>query len=131
VNENTQSPQAFAEEWLRAWNHRDLEAILAHYADYAEQHSPLVVRLLGDTSGVVIGKSNLRDYFQKALAVFPGELDLELLGVFQGVNSLIVQFKSRGGLGAELMELNAEGAVRRGTAHFGVTAAKKPALSIG
>ena len=32
----------FAQEWVAAWNSRDLERILSHYADDVEVTSPLV-----------------------------------------------------------------------------------------
>ena len=108
---------AFAREWVQAWNRRDLESLLACYADDVEFTSPLAAKLLGDASGTVHGKANLREYFAKALAAFPGDLGLELLGVFQGVDSIVVHFQVRGRNGAEVMEMNREGVVRRALAH--------------
>lgn len=107
----------FAQEWVDAWNRRDLEALPAHYADDVEFRSPVAARLLGDPSGMVRGKSNLRAYFTKALAAFPGDLGLELLGVYGGVNSLVIHFQARGRRAAEFMELNSEGVVCRALAH--------------
>jgi len=112
------SAAAFGEEWLKAWKNRDLEAILAHYADDVELRSPLAVRVLGEPSGVVKGKRNLQEYLAKVLALIPREVTPELVGVFEGVSSLIVHFKSTAGTAAELMELSAEGKVRRAVAHF-------------
>jgi ketosteroid isomerase-like protein len=108
---------AFAREWVQAWNRRDLESLLACYADDVEFTSPLAAKLLGDASGTVHGKANLREYFAKALAAFPGDLGLELLGVYQGVDSIVVHFQVRGRNGAEVMEMNREGVVRRALAH--------------
>ena len=109
--------EAFANEWLQGWNQRDLEAILSHYTEDVEFHSPLVVKVLDETSGTVRGKQNLQDYFGKVLAAFPGNLDLELLGVFLGVDSIVVHFQAKGGTAAEVMELNQEGKIRRAMAH--------------
>ena len=111
------SSDAFAREWIQAWNRRDLEALLLCYADDVEFRSPLAAKLLGEASGTVHGKAKLRDYFAKALAAFPGDLDIELLGVYQGVDSLVVHFQARGRKGAEVMEMNREGVVRRALAH--------------
>jgi hypothetical protein len=108
---------AFGNDWLRSWKHRDLDAILSHYADDVELQSPLVVHLLGETSGTVVGKEKLREYFQKVLVALPEDVELELLGVFGGVDSLVVHFQAKGGQGAELMKLNAEGKARRAIAH--------------
>jgi ketosteroid isomerase-like protein len=83
--------EAIAREWVQAWNRRDLESLLSHYADDVEFRSPLAARLLDDKSGMIRGKQNLREYFVKALAAFPGDLGIEFLGVYQGVESVIVQ----------------------------------------
>jgi ketosteroid isomerase-like protein len=108
----------FAREWVQAWNRRDLESLLSHYADDVEFRSPLAAKLLGGTSGVVRGKQNLRGYFTKALAAFPGDLGIELLGVYDGVESVVVHFQARGRRGAEFMEMDNDGLVRRALAHL-------------
>lgn len=108
---------AFAREWVQAWNRRDLESLLSCYADDVEFRSPLAAKLLGDSSGTVHGKANLREYFAKALAAFPGDLGIELLGVYQGVDSVVVHFQARGRRGAEVMEMNRDGVVGRALAH--------------
>jgi ketosteroid isomerase-like protein len=112
---------AFAREWIQAWNRRDLESLLACYSDDVEFRSPLAAKLLGEPSGTVHGKANLREYFAKALAAFPGDLGIELLGVFQGMDSIVVHFQVRGRNGAEVMEMNREGVVRRALAHSQAT----------
>ena len=110
---DTEQTETFAKGWIQAWNQRDLEAVLSHYAEDVKFQSPLVVKLLVETSGTVRGKQNLREYFRKALAAFPGDIELELLGVYQGVNSLLVHFQAKGRSAVEVMELNEEGKVRR------------------
>jgi len=69
--------------------------------------------LLGDPSGTVRGKHHLREYFQKVLTTFPEPPDTELLGVYQGVESLLVHFQGRGRKGIEVMELNQKEKIRR------------------
>ncbi|HEY3119810.1 MAG TPA: nuclear transport factor 2 family protein [Vicinamibacteria bacterium] len=112
-----QRAEAFGKDWIQAWNQRDLEAVLSHYTEDVEFQSPLVVKLLGETSGTVRGKQNLREYFRKGLAAFPGDLDIELLGVYAGVDSLVIHFQAKGRTGAEVMELDRDGKVRRAMAH--------------
>ena len=107
----------FAREWIQAWNHRDVESLLSLYADDVEFRSRLVAKIVGDASGTISGKENLRQYFQKAFAAFSGELGLELTAVYQGVNSVVVLFQVHELKGAELMEFNASGAVCRAYAH--------------
>ena len=108
---------AFATQWIEAWKRRDLDALLSHYADDVEFRSPLAAKL-GEASGTVRGKPSLRAYFAKALAAFPGELDIELLGVYHGVDSLVVHFEARGRKGAEVMEFGTNQVVRRAAAHI-------------
>ena len=110
---DAQQTEGFAKGWIQAWNRRDLEAVLSHYTEDIEFQSPLVVKLLGETSGTVRGKQNLREYFRKALAAFPGDIELELLGAYQGVNSMLVHFQAKGRKAVEVMELNQEGKVCR------------------
>ena len=110
---DAQQTEAFAKGWIQAWNQRNLESVLSHYTEDVEFQSPLVVKLLGETSGTLRGKQNLREYFRKALAAFPGDIEIELLGVYQGVNSLLVHFQAKGRSAVEVMELNEAGKVRR------------------
>ncbi len=110
---DAQETEAFAREWVQAWNRRDLDSVVSHYTEDVEFRSPLVVKLLGEPSGTVQGKQSLRAYFRKALAAFPGDLELQLLGVYQGLDSLLVQFQAKGRKAVEVMELNQEGKIRR------------------
>jgi len=110
---DAQQTEGFATGWIQAWNQRDLEAVLSHYTEDVEFQSPLVVKLLGESSGTVRGKQNLREYFRKALAAFPGHIEIELLGVYQGIDSLLVHFQAKGRKAVEVMELNEEGKIRR------------------
>ncbi len=110
---DAQQTAGFAKGWIQAWNQRDLESVLSHYTEDVEFQSPLVIKLLGETSGTVRGKRNLREYFRKGLAAFPGDIEIELLGVYQGVNSLLVHFQAKGRSAVEVMELNEAGKVRR------------------
>ena len=59
--------EAKARDWCAAWNRRDLEAVLGHYADDVEVCSPLVVRRLGRRDGVLRGKEEMRAYFGQGM----------------------------------------------------------------
>lgn len=56
------------EAWVDAFNARDLEAILALYADDIVTETPLLLRLGRDGEPRLAGKAALRDYFGRALA---------------------------------------------------------------
>jgi len=108
-----QQAEALANEWIQAWNRRDSEAVAAHYSEDVEFQSPLVVHLLGEPSGTVSGKQNLKEYFRKVLEAFPGEPGIELVGVYQGVNTMLVHFQAKGRRAIEVMELNEQGKIHR------------------
>src|SRR6476660_1145573 len=67
----TPDPREFAEEWVRAWNAHDVEAVLAHFHDDVEFTSPVAARVLPDSDGVVRGKDALRHYWTTALTMLP------------------------------------------------------------
>jgi hypothetical protein len=60
------SALAFARGWADAWNRRDLEAILLHFADDVAFSSPRALEAVG--APTVRGKVDLLRYWQKALA---------------------------------------------------------------
>ena len=117
---DTQEREVFAKDWLRRWNERDLTQILSHYSEDVEFQSPFAVHLFGETWRMIKGKKDLAAYFERGLASSPGKIELELLGVFHGVDSLVVHFQSGAFRCAEVMELNGEEKVRRAMAHFQV-----------
>lgn len=107
-------PESFARSWLDAFNARDLDAILAHYAEDIEHSSPTVVRVLGEPSGIVRGKKALRDYFAKALAAAPPDLHYEPLRLHVGVDGLTLVYHRTGGkIVAETFHFDPTGLVMR------------------
>ena len=115
---DVQEREAFVNAWLNGWNERDLERIISHYADDVEFQSPLAVHLFGEALRTIKGKKDLTRYFERVLAAVPGKIEFELLGVFHGMDSLVVHFQSKTHKCAEFMELNHEGKVRRAMAHI-------------
>jgi hypothetical protein len=108
----------FAHEWIDAWNSHDLDRILSHYDDAAELTSPSAARLLGLPDGTVRGKANLRAYFEKGLAAYPG-LHFQLHDVLYGLHSILLYYKNQSGTHTgEFMELGASGKVVRVVANY-------------
>jgi hypothetical protein len=56
---------SFAENWIDAWNRRDVDAVLAHYADDAQFVSPLARNFVGRP--VLRDKTELAGYWRAAL----------------------------------------------------------------
>jgi predicted ester cyclase len=107
-----------ADHWIAAWNAHDLDLILAHYEDAVELTSPAAAQLLATADGKVIGKANLRAYFQRGLEAYP-QLHFQLEDVLWGVNSVVLYYKNQKGTStAEFMELSANGKVARVVANY-------------
>lgn len=107
-----------ANDWVAAWNSHDLDAIMSHYDDAVELTSPVAAQLLGIPNGKVIGKANLRSYFQRGLEAFP-ELHFDLENVLSGLNSVVLNYKNQKRTRtAEFMELSAARKVTRVIAHY-------------
>jgi hypothetical protein len=79
----TPDPDQFADDWVRAWNAHDVEAVLAHFHDDVVFTSPVAARVLPESGGVVRGKDALRHYWTTALKMLPA-LHFEVIGVYRG-----------------------------------------------
>src|SRR5262245_37453016 len=109
-------PQAFAAEWIAAWNSHDLERVLSHYSADIVFLSPVAQTVVGN--GRVIGISALRSYWGKALAARP-DLKFELLDVLVGHECLTIRYRNhRGQNAAETLEFGADGKVVRSFACY-------------
>ncbi len=109
-----------AKAWIAAWNAHDLDSIMSHYEDAVELTSPAAAQLLGIPGGKVVGKSNLRAYFERGLAAYP-ELHFELEDVLSGVSTLVLYYKNQKGTRTgEFMELSPTGKVARVVAHYSI-----------
>ena len=109
--------RSFAQGWVDAWNARDLERILSHYAADIVFLSPVAARRLGD--GRVTGISALRAYWGSALAAIP-DLRFELEAVLSGHQCITVLYRNQNRqLVAETVEFNAAGKIVRSSACYG------------
>ena len=107
-----------ANNWVAAWNARDLDSIMTHYEDAIELTSPVAARLLGTSDGKVVGKANLRAYFQRGLEAYP-ELHFRLEDVLWGINSVVLLYTNQKGTRtAEFTELSSTGKVARVVANY-------------
>jgi predicted ester cyclase len=107
-----------ANDWVAAWNAHDLDRIMAHYDEAIELISPVAAGLLETSDGRVVGKTNLRAYFQKGLGAYPN-LHFRLEDVLWGVNSVVLYYTNQKETRtAEFMELSALGKVVRVVANY-------------
>jgi hypothetical protein len=86
----------FAGRWVAAWNSGDIEAVLAHFAQDAVFTSPLADRVVPGSGGVIRGKDALRHYWTTALTMNP-RLHFDLLGVYWGVGTIVIRFRTQDG----------------------------------
>ena len=107
-----------AERYYKAWNARDLEAILALYSDDIEFSSPYIAALRLSPDGVIMGKVKLREYFEKALARAP-ELKFVPESLCVGARGHTLIYRNhRGERAAEAHELDASGLIIRADATY-------------
>jgi len=102
------SAQAFADAWITAWNTRDLDAVLAHYAEDVVFTSPMASFLLEGSDGVIRGSTALRDYWSQALDRIP-DLRFELIDFYVGVDTLVLNYRNQAGrLVCEVLQFEGE-----------------------
>ncbi len=107
-----------ANHWVAAWNAHDLDLIMTHYEDAVELTSPIAAQLLGTPDGKVVGKANLRAYFQRGLQTYP-ELQFRLEDVLWGMSSVVLYYANQKGTrSGEFMELSATGKIARVVANY-------------
>jgi len=106
-------PQAFGQHWLAAWNAHDLEALLVHFHEDVLFTSPVAVQLVPGSGGVIRGKAALRAYWVEALRRMP-DLRFELVGVYAGIQSLVIHFRNQQGNLVNEVLIFQEGRVREG-----------------
>ena len=116
----------FARAWGTAWNAHDLEALLAHFTDDVVFTSPVALQLLADSDGVIRGKDALRAYWTEGLRRI-SDLRFELVGVYAGVNSVVINYRNQGGgLVNEVLTFDRDGLVTKGHGTY-----LRPAASAG
>ena len=110
----TPDAERFADEWVRAWNAHDVEAVLAHFSDDVLFTSPVAAQVLPESGGVVRGKEALRHYWTTALAARP-DLHFEVVGVYRGASTLVINYRNhRSELVNEVLTFDEDGLVREG-----------------
>ena len=115
---NKEEAWKLARHWVSAWNAHDLDLIMTHYDEDVTSTSPVAAQLLGTADGTVVGKANLRAYFQLGLQAYP-QLHFHLENVFWGMRSVVLYYTNQKSTrSAEFMELSANGKVIRVTAHY-------------
>jgi len=81
----------FSETWIKDWNSHNLANILSHYTDDFTIESPLALKRLPETKGIVIGKDNVKKYWNIGLESNPN-LHFEIINLLIGVHSITIYY---------------------------------------
>ena len=109
---------ALGREWIAAWNARDLDRVLALYAEDFEMTSPHIVGFGFDPSGTLRGKTRVREYWAFALEKVP-DLHFDLIDLYASPDSLVVLYvNERGGKVCEYLRFNAAGKIAQGSGNY-------------
>ncbi|MEZ0050720.1 hypothetical protein ABIA30_001718 [Mycobacterium sp. MAA66] len=88
--------EAFARQWVTAWNAHDVEAVLVHFHDDVVFSSPVAARIVPGSGGVVRGKEALRAYWTAALAALP-DLHFEVVATYVGTQAIVINYRNHRG----------------------------------
>lgn len=106
-----------AQDWIDAWNSRDLERVLGYYSRTAQHTSPRVIEFNDNASCTIKGIGKLRNYFQEGFALYPN-IKFELLDIMVGVDTLSIRYRTKNKTVLEIMFFNEEGKVVRSYAYY-------------
>jgi ketosteroid isomerase-like protein len=111
--------QAFAVDWIAAFNAADLPRMLSHYAPTIALTSPVYLRFTEGRTDTVSGLADLETYFSTALARYPG-LHFTLLEVATGTTGLCIRYHTNLGdrIAMECFERGSDGKALRVICHY-------------
>ncbi len=108
----------FAKSYYAAWNARDVDSIMALYAEDIEFSSPYIAALGFSPDGVIAGKVMLRAYVERALDRSPA-LTFTPEAVLVGARGHALLYRNhRGERVAEVHELDSSGLIVRADAVY-------------
>ena len=115
------SAEAFARAWIDAWNRRDIDAVVSHYAADGRCISPVALERTG--MATVSGRDALRAYWSGArrLASLSFKLDRAIWDERRR-ELVVIYVAERNGVSnraMEVMAFGADGLIREGEAMYG------------
>ena len=114
----TAKANEFARQWIESWNAHDIGRMMSHYSSDIIFSSPFVKKIVGNESGMLQGREELRKYFEAGLAKFPA-LEFHLRVVLLGMETVTLVYDSVNDLlAAETMAWNEAGEIRRVWAQY-------------
>ncbi|MBF0381819.1 MAG: nuclear transport factor 2 family protein [Magnetococcales bacterium] len=117
---NRKLAETFSQNWINAWNRRDLDTLAAHYTEDFEFTSPFVQDLMGVPDGTLKGIQNVRTYWEMALkGILEKDIHFELKEVYVGCDSLVINYNGvLRKTGCQIFFFNDVGAVYKAISHY-------------
>jgi len=82
--------QETVDNWIDGWNQHDIDKIIENYAETAELYDPKIKEIYPETL-TLVGKENIRKYFEIVLKVFP-EIKIKPLGLWIKGHDAILEY---------------------------------------
>ncbi len=111
--------EKFANNWINSWNAHDLEQILSHYSEDFIIETPMALKLLPGSNGIVTGKNKVRAYWKLGLGKNKN-LQFKMLDLLIGINSLTIYYlnNAAGKKAIEMMSFNKEKKVNKAFVNY-------------
>src|SRR6266478_1979161 len=98
--------RSLVEDWIEAWNAKDLNRIMRHYASSVVFEANTVVRRWSRPDGILRGADELREHFRMGLEIAP-TLRFELEEVFTAPSGYAALYRrDNGNRVLDVVELN-------------------------
>jgi ketosteroid isomerase-like protein len=116
-------PQVFVEEWIAAWNRRDIESVVSHFVLDVRFTSPVAALRIGNP--MVEGRAALTSYWlgTKSYKTFVFTLDFVVWD--SKTSTLVIVYDrdvdGRHSRATEILHFDADGLIDVGEAMYGVT----------
>jgi hypothetical protein len=118
--------QRFADSWYPAWNGREIDKIMAHYAPHVEHSSPYLQRYSFTDARSILGRDSLRTFYERVLEN-NAFMRLEPQHVAVGCDSVALVYRGiSNDLTAEVFFFDSAGKVVRSAANYGLWHANAP-----
>ena len=118
-----QQAREFAQRWADLWNKRDVEGVLAHFADDVVFSSPVALKVTGNAC--VEGKDALRAYWTQALDSHPVLQFAVVRTLCDSTSDTVAiiydrDINGRHDRAVEILTFGTSGTIARGEALYGV-----------
>lgn len=110
--------RAHADVWLAAWRDRDLDAIMACYAEDVDFVASTVVRRWGRADGRLHGQAELRLHFEQGLELAPDLRITEEALLSSPDGYALFYHRENGNRALDVVELDAAGQAARVRAFY-------------